>query len=211
MSRVKPQALNALKLLAGEWQTTTGKKIIVNSAYRSPKTNDAVGGAPGSKHVLGIAFDISTTGWNTADKKAFVRMAGKYGFRGFGIGNTIIHIDTRQKPTAWSYNGAGAWQSGWPSWIDEDLKAAWVAAGTSGVGAGGGAINIQGTTGTIYVPKVGMIPSGAVTMNGIQQQLAGMNDQMLSLASGLNTVAEQNISKTRNNLQGDIDVSQCQF
>ncbi|WP_372521356.1 D-Ala-D-Ala carboxypeptidase family metallohydrolase [Pararhodobacter marinus] len=36
-----------------------GKPLIVRSAYRSPEHNRAVGGAPGSKHMQGTAFDIA--------------------------------------------------------------------------------------------------------------------------------------------------------
>lgn len=36
-----------------------GKPIVINSGYRSPALNDAVGGVKYSKHLLGLAVDIS--------------------------------------------------------------------------------------------------------------------------------------------------------
>jgi zinc D-Ala-D-Ala carboxypeptidase len=39
-----------------------GKPIMVNSAYRSPSVNEAVGSKPSSQHVLGCAADIRVPG-----------------------------------------------------------------------------------------------------------------------------------------------------
>ena len=43
-----------------------GKPIIVNSGYRCPKLNKAVGGARNSQHLIGQASDIRT-GTNTKE------------------------------------------------------------------------------------------------------------------------------------------------
>jgi zinc D-Ala-D-Ala carboxypeptidase len=48
--------LERVKILLG------GKPIMVNSAYRSPAVNEAVGSKPSSQHVLGCAADIRVPG-----------------------------------------------------------------------------------------------------------------------------------------------------
>lgn len=50
-----------------EWY---GKPIIVNSGYRSPKLNTAVGGSKTSQHMKGEAADI-TAGSKEENKKLF--------------------------------------------------------------------------------------------------------------------------------------------
>jgi len=48
--------LERVKVLLG------GKPIMVNSAYRSPSVNEAVGSKPSSQHCLGCAADIRVPG-----------------------------------------------------------------------------------------------------------------------------------------------------
>jgi hypothetical protein len=40
------------------WIELIGRPRIINSAYRNPARNRSVGGAPGSKHLEGIAVDL---------------------------------------------------------------------------------------------------------------------------------------------------------
>lgn len=44
-----------------------GKSVTVNSAYRSPESNDAVGGSKTSDHCRGMAADIEIAGIANAD------------------------------------------------------------------------------------------------------------------------------------------------
>ncbi len=69
-----------------------GKPLIVFSAYRSPAHNRAIGGAPASKHMQGIAFDIAMANHDPAAFEAAARAAG---FRGFGFypRSGFMHID----------------------------------------------------------------------------------------------------------------------
>lgn len=65
---------------------------IVNSGYRSPEHNRAVGGAPRSKRLDGAAFDIAMA---NHDPVAFEAAAREVGFLGFGFypRSGFIHVD----------------------------------------------------------------------------------------------------------------------
>ena len=86
--KLHPQALDTLQALRGR----LGKPMIVNSGYRSPEHNRAVGGAPRSKHMDGTAFDISMA---NHDPVAFEAAAREVGFLGFGTypRSGFMHID----------------------------------------------------------------------------------------------------------------------
>ncbi len=71
--------------------------LVVNSAYRSPAHNAAVGGAARSMHLQGRAFDIARS--SIRDEAEFLIEAWRLGFRGFGFYDGFIHIDTGGKRT----------------------------------------------------------------------------------------------------------------
>jgi zinc D-Ala-D-Ala carboxypeptidase len=81
-------ALDALQAL----RDRLGKPLIVLSGYRSPEHNRAVGGAKASKHMEGIAFDISMV---NHDPEVFEAAAHAIGFQGFGFypRSGFMHID----------------------------------------------------------------------------------------------------------------------
>lgn len=66
LNRLMEQALDPLR---EAW----GKPIYVNSGYRSPAVNKAVGGVPTSHHLKGMAADI-TTG-NAVDNRKLYQLA----------------------------------------------------------------------------------------------------------------------------------------
>ncbi|WP_347267881.1 D-Ala-D-Ala carboxypeptidase family metallohydrolase [Paracoccus sp. (in: a-proteobacteria)] len=86
---INEDALNRLQ----ELRVTLGKPLIVNSAYRSPEHNKAVGGAKASMHLEARAFDISMA---NHDPETFIAAARKAGFKGIGTypRSNFIHIDT---------------------------------------------------------------------------------------------------------------------
>lgn len=54
-----------LEMLRSEWNKRYGEgddPIVVNSGYRSPEVNKAVGGVEGSNHLTGCAADIRVAG-----------------------------------------------------------------------------------------------------------------------------------------------------
>ena len=86
--KINTQAMDKLQTL----RDRIGKPMIVNSGYRSPAHNKAVGGAPASKHMLGTAFDIAMS---NHDPAAFMAAARAVGFLGFGTypRSGFMHID----------------------------------------------------------------------------------------------------------------------
>ncbi len=80
-----------------------GKPLKINSGYRTPEHNKAVGGAPGSAHVTGEAVDIGTVGWTERERIDLILYARKLGFNGVGIGKTFIHIDMKARVASWHY------------------------------------------------------------------------------------------------------------
>jgi hypothetical protein len=100
--RVDPRARAMLMRVQREF----GRRINVNSGYRSPEYNASLSGsAKNSYHMQGMAMDISWPGINATTREEFVRIARAQGFRGIGrygpsAGN-FVHIDIGPERT-WS-------------------------------------------------------------------------------------------------------------
>lgn len=74
-----PTALSNLKRLAAfleQVRSALGKPIIINSAYRSPPVNKAVGGQPNSQHTKGCAADIRVPGMAPDEVVTAIRSSG---------------------------------------------------------------------------------------------------------------------------------------
>jgi len=93
---VDERAMDMLQLL----RDRLGVPMHVNSGYRSPEHNRAIGGAKRSKHMLGIAFDIQMDGH---DPQVFMATARDVGFRGIGEYPVLgfCHIDARETAAHW--------------------------------------------------------------------------------------------------------------
>jgi len=77
-----------------------GRPITVNSGYRSPKHNKAIGGASNSFHMKGMAADIRVDGMSPKELAAIVTaliIEGKITPGGVGLYNTFVHYDIRGK------------------------------------------------------------------------------------------------------------------
>ncbi len=76
------------------------KPVKLNSSCRCPDHNKAIGGAPNSAHVQGIAADIVVVGVAPSQVQQYV--LNKYQDRyGIGTYNTFTHIDVRAKKARW--------------------------------------------------------------------------------------------------------------
>ena len=96
--------------LANELQTIRDHfkaPIQINSAYRCPSHNKAIGGVSNSQHVLGKASDIVIKGYTpdeVADKlEVMLKDECLFPFHLGGIGryNTFTHIDIRANKARW--------------------------------------------------------------------------------------------------------------
>lgn len=96
-------------LAIDEIREIRGKKINLNSAYRTSAHNKAVKGAPHSAHLNGLALDVDTIGWTERERIDLILYARQKGFTGIGIAKTFIHIDMKNRGhlASWIYVPGG--------------------------------------------------------------------------------------------------------
>lgn len=75
-----------------------GVPVTINSGYRSPSHNAAVGGAPNSQHLHGRAADFVVRGVSPAKVFALIDPLHT---GGLGRYNSFTHIDTRGQRARW--------------------------------------------------------------------------------------------------------------
>lgn len=75
-----------------------GVPVTINSGYRSPSHNAAVGGARNSQHLLGTAADFTVRGVTPAQ---VFRDLDPLWPGGLGRYSGFVHIDTRAQRTRW--------------------------------------------------------------------------------------------------------------
>jgi hypothetical protein len=98
------------------FRAAVGKPVQVDSAYRCPAHNAAVGGAKGSEHMQGLAADIRVKGMTAAELEEVARRIPA--IRGIGRADRqqYIHVDVRSTLTLarWCYSASGKWCGYYP-------------------------------------------------------------------------------------------------
>jgi hypothetical protein len=106
-------ALEALRAIAGV-------PITVDSAYRCPVHNAAVGGVPNSEHTRGIAADIKIEGMTPIAMYAVALKVPAFADGGIGVSESAtgyIHVDCRLSLARWTYDLSGK-QAPWNPDLD---------------------------------------------------------------------------------------------
>ena len=99
-----------------------GGAVTINSGYRSPAHNAAVGGVSSSQHLYGRAADVVVEG---ASPLLVGQIAEYYLDRrgGIGVYQTFTHVDTRAIRSRWDQrSGKQIVVGGWPGWEAEEMK-----------------------------------------------------------------------------------------
>ena len=93
-----------LLLMLDEARDKFDKPIHINSGFRTPAHNEAVGGTENSSHLKGLAVDISCN--NSSDRFDLINCLLDVGFSRIGVAKTFIHADIDQDKTKgviWTY------------------------------------------------------------------------------------------------------------
>nr|WP_325301907.1 D-Ala-D-Ala carboxypeptidase family metallohydrolase [uncultured Dysosmobacter sp.] len=91
----------ALPLVLEYIRTRVGKPVVINSAYRTPGKNQAVGGAVHSQHLYGTAADLGTVAGYTPAEMAAIAREIMPDWGGIGVYPWGIHVDVREKKADW--------------------------------------------------------------------------------------------------------------
>ena len=97
------------------------KAITINSGYRSPAHNKAVGGVSNSQHVKGTAADIVVEDTDPLTVGQIAEyILGNRG--GTGVYQTFTHVDTRANRSRWDQrSGHQVVVSGWPGYREDNM------------------------------------------------------------------------------------------
>ncbi len=90
-------------MLEGIRSLLGGNVMHVNSWWRCPEHNDAVGGATGSLHMSGKAVDFTSRSLSARQVQAVLKTPrGRELARGLGRYLSFTHVDRRAKPGTWA-------------------------------------------------------------------------------------------------------------
>jgi len=94
----QPRLITELQALRDKF----GAPMVITSATRCKEHNTAIGGAPDSMHLQGLAVDVMV---KPSLRWALLADAMAMGvWRGVGVNTSFIHLDLRtDTPTVWVY------------------------------------------------------------------------------------------------------------
>lgn len=93
----------ALRLAIWDIEGRFGKKVVMNSGYRTPAHNSDVGGSDDSYHKKCMAADFFIPGVPKSELIAYARNVSLVGGLGCYPSQNFIHIDVRSRP--WGARG----------------------------------------------------------------------------------------------------------
>jgi uncharacterized protein YcbK (DUF882 family) len=106
-AKMPEEVFHNIQKLANQLQTLRNhlnRPITINSGYRSPEHNKAVGGTILSQHTRGKAADIVVSGLSTKRVAEAIEMLIKNGDMlqgGLGVYKNFIHYDIRGRKARW--------------------------------------------------------------------------------------------------------------
>lgn len=119
--RLNDDLKNVLSYASG----TMGVPLTVQSGYRSPERNAAVGGAKASEHMHGNAADISMAGMNEQQRQQLVRSlqaGGAKRFITYSNSPDMLHVDLKDVPagqSAFMYDKSKDNMQNAPEWFKQ--------------------------------------------------------------------------------------------
>jgi len=99
-----PSATRHLAWVLQQIRDLVNVPIKINSAYRCPAHNERVGGAPESKHKLGIAADLNPIGLSSDELHDAIEdlvTSKRIPEGGVGLYDSFVHYDIRPHKARW--------------------------------------------------------------------------------------------------------------
>ena len=109
---MKSDFMRIINSVFGKFKKKYGFIPKVNSGFRTPEKNAAVGGKNKSSHLIGAAADISTSKMTLEQKKYLAKLFYEEGIRRFGLGSTFMHVDIGDKYDSKTYASNAFWNYG---------------------------------------------------------------------------------------------------
>lgn len=118
LSQIGPGVDQRARDALGRLEDVAGPLNII-SDFRTPEENAAAGGARGSQHLHGRAFDVDVSGLSIPERQELIRRARAAGFSGIGVYENSLHFDVGGD-RAW---GPSYRRDSLPAWAAEAIGA----------------------------------------------------------------------------------------